>query len=401
METFFPIRRSGVLIGLLALGVRRSGHPYSSMDRALIATLADQTAVALENATLFDRVRQRAEQLAMLNEIGRMLTSSLDIQQIVSLLSDRLAGAFQATCGHIFLLDQDGSENLVLRKAFGSCAGAAGTIVVQPGQGLVGWVASEGRPVIISDPPTQQQYAPDIDGLLMPDARVALGVPILAKGKTAGVILVADAAPNRLGATEMNLMDAIASFASIAIENAQEVAAREEALRRQVAALQIQIDETKRARDVEAITGTDYFQRLRSTANQLRRRHSAIALAKEESASIPPPATVSPLFSELNTFVNGLSAVGGVTPMAYLDMPAPLRLALNKTARSGPMTRQAFAAELGLSDDETRQIIALLISKGIVLPAGESPANGETMYRLRFGRRPRSRPGIAQKITFD
>jgi len=56
---------------------------------------------------------------------------------------------------------------------------------------------------------------------------------------------------------------------------AREVLAREESLRRQVEELRVEINETKRAREVSEITKTDYFQNLRSRANELRRTNAA------------------------------------------------------------------------------------------------------------------------------
>jgi GAF domain-containing protein len=269
MEVFLPVRRSGDLIGLMALGLRRSGRPYTSPDLELLATLADQTAVALENASLFDRIQRRVEQLALLNEIGRVITSSLDLKPAVDLIAKRIESAFKAAAGFIFLLDEPQDE-LVLQSAFGPEALEADSFRVKLGQGLVGWVAAEGEPVLVSDLSADSRYAPTVEGVLTAGAESALCVPVIARGKTIGVILVVDPARTSLGSMDLNLLDSIASFASIAIENARQVAAREAQLRRQVEDLRIQIDEIKRAQQVEAITDSDYFRQLQAKARKIR-----------------------------------------------------------------------------------------------------------------------------------
>jgi hypothetical protein len=68
---------------------------------------------------------------------------------------------------------------------------------------------------------------------------------------------------------------------------AREVLAREESLRRQVEELRVEINQAKRDREVSAITETDYFQSLRSRADQMRRAHARAGRADE---SPPAPA---------------------------------------------------------------------------------------------------------------
>ena len=68
-ELFVPIRRKGNLVGLVALGPQKSGRPYSGRDLDLLRTLADQTAVALENARLFHRVHCNLEEITSMKNL--------------------------------------------------------------------------------------------------------------------------------------------------------------------------------------------------------------------------------------------------------------------------------------------------------------------------------------------
>jgi len=68
-ELFMPIRRKGNLVGLIALGPQKSGRPYSGRDLELLRTLADQTAVALENARLFHRVQCNLEEITRMKNL--------------------------------------------------------------------------------------------------------------------------------------------------------------------------------------------------------------------------------------------------------------------------------------------------------------------------------------------
>ena len=207
--------------------------------------------------------------MVLLNEIGRAITSSLDLKSALDLITERLEHAFQEAAGFIFLLNDD-SGHFTLRSAFGSRVDDTGATTIRPRQGLVGWVAAEGKPVFVPILSADSRYAAGVEATLAPGARAGLCVPIISRNRTIGVILVVAPSQAGLGLAELNLLDSIASFASIAIENARQVAAREARLRQQVEALRIEIDEMKRSKHVAEITDTDYFRQLRSQARQIR-----------------------------------------------------------------------------------------------------------------------------------
>jgi len=275
MEVFVPVRHSGSLVGLLALGLRRSGRPYTGAELALLTTLADQTAIALENASLFSRVQRRADQLALLNEIGQTITASLDLESTIALIAERIESAFRGSvaAGFIFLVDE--AEGLVLRSSFGRGTASLGSFRVQQGQGIVGWVASEQSSVLVSDLPAHDRRAVAVEGVLAPEAEAAVCVPIVTQGQTTGAVLLVASSQTDLTSAELNLLDSIAAFASVAIENAQQVAEREARLLLQMEALRIEIDEMKRMQHVEEITDTDYFRHLQSQVRQMRRQQAS------------------------------------------------------------------------------------------------------------------------------
>jgi signal transduction histidine kinase len=68
MDIYVPIHAKGEWIGLLTFGPKLSGDRYFDKDLTLISTLADQTAVALENARLFDNLKIRNQEIEHLNQ---------------------------------------------------------------------------------------------------------------------------------------------------------------------------------------------------------------------------------------------------------------------------------------------------------------------------------------------
>ncbi len=77
-EWFIPITKERQLVGLLAVGTKMSGRPYTARDLELLKTLADQTALALENATLFDRVQRNLEEITRMKHLMDGVFDSMD-----------------------------------------------------------------------------------------------------------------------------------------------------------------------------------------------------------------------------------------------------------------------------------------------------------------------------------
>jgi len=68
MELYIPIRHQSLLVGILALGSRAGSAPYTIQDLDVLSTLADQTAVALQNARLVSDLKRLNAEMAVLND---------------------------------------------------------------------------------------------------------------------------------------------------------------------------------------------------------------------------------------------------------------------------------------------------------------------------------------------
>ncbi len=86
MDVYVPIYAKGEWIGLLALGSKVSGNRYFDDDLVLLSTLADQTAVALENARLFDDLKARNVENEQLNR--ELAAANLELSQLDQAKSD-------------------------------------------------------------------------------------------------------------------------------------------------------------------------------------------------------------------------------------------------------------------------------------------------------------------------
>jgi hypothetical protein len=97
-------------------------------------------------------------------------------------------------------------------------------------------------------------------------------------------------------------------------------------------------------------------------------------------------------FEHIQQELNKRSKVEGITPLDVMELPEPLRTAMNKLMRKGSMTVGELAVELNIEMVEARQLGQMLVEKGL-LSLVEQKADGEIVYRVRLGRtRERSVP---------
>jgi GAF domain-containing protein/CheY-like chemotaxis protein len=216
-ELAVPIISKGELLGVLDLQSEQE-YAFSGEDVATAHDLANQAALALENARLYSQTRLRNEQINLAWEIGRKINSILNVDSLLSEVVELIAESFDYYYTSIHLVEGD---YLVLKKGLGreGCDLGKKSFSLKIGeQGICGWVAKQGEPLLANDVSKEPRYffVEELKG-----TKSELCVPITSQEKTAGVL---DVQSNRLGtfdSSDLHLIELIASQVSIALENAR------------------------------------------------------------------------------------------------------------------------------------------------------------------------------------
>ncbi len=108
-ELFIPLRAQGNLIGFLAAGKKRNGQIYSHDDRATLFTLANQTAIAIENARLYSDEQLRRRELGALYKLSRELIATDTIKNVLDRVADHALNSIHVTFTRILLRDENGA----------------------------------------------------------------------------------------------------------------------------------------------------------------------------------------------------------------------------------------------------------------------------------------------------
>jgi len=224
-----PMRRKGKVVGALNL-LAETTDAFTAQDEALLRQFAAHVAVALENARLFRAERQYVETLETLAEIGREMSSILDLDVLLTRIASLTKRLIDYRTFGILLLDEAAGElELKFAVRYGDESGAKR---MKLGQGLVGWAAQHKEPVLVADVSNDPRYVN-----LVPDVRSELVIPMLIKDRVIGVFDLESPELDAFTKEHQELLTLLASQAAVAIENArlyEEVRRNEERIEKEL-----------------------------------------------------------------------------------------------------------------------------------------------------------------------
>ncbi len=202
----------GRLLGVLGvLMAERGDRPRA---QTLLVPLAEQAAIALDNAILYRRAERRSLETQMLLESSRLLMSSLDLDEVLEAIMDSLQKAVPYEAAGVFLVNTHGEVERIVDRGYDPEGRPC--LESKAGEGLVGWVASTGQPLVIDDVSKDARYV---------KARAATGsemvVPIFAGDRLVGVFNVERDLRAGFFEADLDLVHAFAQHAGVAIERAQ------------------------------------------------------------------------------------------------------------------------------------------------------------------------------------
>lgn len=218
-----------MMIGLQVIGVivvqsfSQANH-YTQRHLDLLTALASQGAIALQNARLFQETELRAEELGVLNEMGRALASSLDVHEVTEALYAYVSRLMNTYSFFVSLYDDEKKE-IDLPVVYTS-----GTRIYPPrrklGEALSDYVIRNKVSLLLNgEDITAEQEKLGVRFVGLGDAKPAkswLGVPLLYGEQILGAVVVQSVdKPYLYGETHRKLLTAVASQAAIAIQNAR------------------------------------------------------------------------------------------------------------------------------------------------------------------------------------
>ncbi len=204
-----PVKSEGRVVGVLALASREEAA-FGEAASQLLQRIGQQVGIAVEKAMLFRELVQRNRDLTALSEVSAAVSSTLDLEGIMTTALGRVLQITDARSSEVWLVEEDRN-----RLALSARCGPAGEDVregdthLSLGEGLCGRVAVSGD--LAGDPVPRDGSDPGL--------RVA--VPLKSAGDIVGVMCIGLQERQALLQRERELLESVAAQVGVAIRNAQ------------------------------------------------------------------------------------------------------------------------------------------------------------------------------------
>lgn len=231
-EAAFPLMVGENCVGVLDVQSDKTGA-FHEMDLVVLRTLADNIAIAVENARMFSGVQRQAEQIATVVDISHALSSILDLDTLLDEIVNTIQKKFGYLQVNVFTVHK-GRGKIIFQSGTGENSKVFRdsylTININDPNGILSWVAREGRTFLSNNVIDEPQYRkPDIPTT----ARSELSVPLIVGNEVVGILDIQSEKTNAFDLEDVYLFEALSAGIATAIRNA--TLFRSESFRRHVA----------------------------------------------------------------------------------------------------------------------------------------------------------------------
>lgn len=227
----FPLNSAGsVILAIpLAAGTRQLGvavvtreeskQEFCKYEVQLGRLFAAQAAIALNQAGLYAHAKERAREVEALYAAAQAMTSSLDLDEVLQRVISEVRHLQRADQVSLLLYEPDW-EMLRFAAVVGDAADTLAGVRLSADDGIAGWVFRHKNVVCLDDARQDARFSSRFDRKTGFVTRSLLAVPLLFQDEALGVIEVLSEKPNVFQQKDIDMLEALAASAAIAIQNA-------------------------------------------------------------------------------------------------------------------------------------------------------------------------------------
>src|SRR5262249_38702074 len=223
-ELAVPLIVRGKCVGVLDIQSRHLDY-FTRDQQNILTLLGSRLAIAIENARLFERVKEQADTLLLLSEVGRETSAILDVEELLRRAAEQTKRVIDYQILSILLYDE---EQKVFRHRVDLKHGQSvqGRLRATTSEGIVGAAATLKEPVLVPDVTVDSRYI-----MVNPETRSELAIPMMHQGKVIGVLDLESPTLNYFTEDHVQTLSILAANLAVSLENARlyEQLAKEEA----------------------------------------------------------------------------------------------------------------------------------------------------------------------------
>lgn len=253
-----PLRSKNHVLGVMHLAIARQ-QLFTTFDFDLFRTIGVQIGIAAENAVLFQRTARQAKQIKVLNNIARIISSSLQIEEVFDAFASEMEKLINFDRLSVAFLDASGSYLRIFASGSRTDSGwGMESLVPVVGTGP-GWVVLNETHFIHPDTKAHQRFIED-QFLYEDGIRSYILLPLDSRGHVAGTFGLGSREKHAFSEKDLPLLTQLSKQISVAIENVK---------------LYQQTKETSILDDVSSLFNFRYFHQALERELKLVARHKS------------------------------------------------------------------------------------------------------------------------------
>ncbi len=160
------------------------------------------------------------QKISTFNELGKALTSSHNIDEILSVVVEKIQELLEPKNWSLLLVEPE-TGKLTFKVAVGDGADKILGTTMKLGEGIAGWVAKEQKPLLVPDVSLEKRFSPRVDRMTKFDTHSVICVPLVVRGICHGVIeLINNIEESSFSEEDLLLLTTMSDYTAIALENA-------------------------------------------------------------------------------------------------------------------------------------------------------------------------------------
>ena len=232
--------------GVLALYQPGEGKRFTQHDAEVLSQVAAQVSVRMIHIQEYEKTTRKVNQLRVVNDVARRMSTILVEDLLFTEIVRRAAHGLNLDLVMLFLVERDELIEVASYYLPEDMYGIWEPITLKIGRGgVIGWVASEGQPVLISDVSSDPNYLP----IIPIDIKIqsVVGIPLKLKGEITGVFLAGSEKLAAFDKVDVDALLALGAHISTSIENARSY--------EETKVVQYRLAESEKLRSIGLVTG--------------------------------------------------------------------------------------------------------------------------------------------------
>jgi GAF domain-containing protein len=216
-----PLNTREKTIGVLMV-MNKIGGDFTDQDEALLSSMAGSIALAIDNATVYEKLKKSRDDLEMIYRSSMALATTMDLDHLLSVVISELRTALDTEAAGVLLYDET-REDLYWREVQddrGAIQPKTDNMRLPLDKSISGEVFQTGQPALINDPEHNPRFFRPFQDMTGFQIRNEIIVPLNTREKTIGVLVVINKREGQFSQDDVQILSSLAGVVALAVENA-------------------------------------------------------------------------------------------------------------------------------------------------------------------------------------